>query len=235
MRVHLWAGPVAEMAAAALAMGLDWLSPGEKARAAAMLAPRRRAQFLAGHWLARQMLAAVHGGDAQSDWALSAERDGPPEVTCRNERATSASRARVALTHSAGWLACAVSDGPVGLDLEVPQRRRDWAALAEVACTPRERRRLSALPPELQSAHFYAIWTLKEAWFKQRCKGIEINRLRWLETDDLPGPRCEARVWQASGFALALVASHETRVDTLKGTAWLPEPQPWTVGPRLRA
>jgi len=141
-------------------MDMDWLGEEERARLSAMTAPRRRAQFIAGRWLARQCLAARAGGNWR-DYALSAPDDGAPQVLA----APVPDHGFFSLSHSGDWLACAVSPLPVGVDVECSDRTRDFQALNEWMHEPAD---LQAAPgnPSEQQAWFYAQWTLKEAWLK---------------------------------------------------------------------
>ncbi len=199
--VSLWLGGVTPMAARAAALGLDWLSDTERARLATLSAPGRRAQFLAGRLGARQLLAASHGGDALVDWCLDATHDAPPRL----QRGPCA--LHVAISHSGDRVACAVAAEPVGLDLEVPRRQRDIAALCAGVCTTAEQARLLALPMARRAGHFYRIWTLKEAWLKRRGEGASPARLAALHTQaQAPHEAAEGRVWQQGGLTLALLA-----------------------------
>lgn len=142
-------------------LGMDWLSQEEQSRLSAMTASRRRTQFIAGRWLARQCLAAQVGGNWR-DYALSAPDDGAPQVRA----APVPDHGFFSLSHSGDWLACAVSPLPVGVDVECSDRTRDFQALNEWMHEPAD---LQAAPsdPSAQQAWFYAQWTLKEAWLKQ--------------------------------------------------------------------
>jgi 4'-phosphopantetheinyl transferase len=200
MSVVLWLGTVAHAQASANAAGHEWLSGTERARLAAFTAPRRRAQFLAGRWAVRQLLASAHGGDALADWSLDAAPQAPPRLV-RGLRAL-----HVAISHSGNHVACAASAEPVGLDIEAPWRQRDITALAEGVCTATERARLLLLPAAERAGHFYRVWTLKEAWLKRRGEGVSPARLVSLQATMAPGPEAaEGRVWQQDGLTLALL------------------------------
>ncbi len=199
-RVSLWLDGVEIAAAAAAAAGPGWLTDSEHARLAGLSAPRRRAQFLAGRWVARLLLAAVHGGDPARDWPLSAEADQPPRVL----RPGRYGALFMSISHSGGLVACTVALEPVGIDLEFASRERDIAGLAQEVCTPRERARLETLAAGAQQRHFLAIWTLKEAWFKRRHEGITPIRLAGLDTCPAQRP-ANAFVWQHGDATLALV------------------------------
>ena len=51
--------PVAATAAVAIGAGEGWLTDDERGRLQAMGSAQRRAQFLAGHWLARSFAGRV--------------------------------------------------------------------------------------------------------------------------------------------------------------------------------
>lgn len=193
--VHLACGPLA-------APGTDWLSPGEARRLDGLHSESRRAQFLAARWQARWLLAQVHGG-APRDWQLEAPVDAPPGVIGRPDLFLS-------LSHSGSHTACALAASPVGLDLEQPVRPRDIAGLVALCCTPREQA-LFATP---DAALFHELWTVKEAWLKQRGEGIAPRRLAQVEA--LPQPDGDVRTWRGAGWHLAVTA---TAVRW-----WTPEP-----------
>lgn len=224
--VSLWLGRVTAMAAQAAALGQDWLSETERARLATLSAPGRRAQFLAGRLGARQLLAASHGGDALADWCLDAAPDAPPRL----QRGLCA--LHVAISHSGDGVACAVSAEPLGLDLEVPRRQRDIAALCAGVCTTAEQARLQALPVARRTGHFYRVWTLKEAWLKRRGEGVSPARLAALHTQaQAPHEAAEGRVWQQGGMTLALLAPASLPLEWHRTTGTVNEdrPEPWRV------
>lgn len=224
MPVALWLGRVAPTAAQAAAAGRDWLSDTERTRLDTISAPQRRAQFLAGRWGARQLMAAAHGGDALADWCLSASHDAPPRLE-RGRQALC-----VAITHSGDHVACAASPEPVGLDLEVPRRNRNIATLSTGVCTAEEQLRLRALPVPERAGHFYRAWTLKEAWLKCRGEGISLTRLAALHTRALPTrDGAEGRLWQQGDVTLALIAPASLQVQWHGVTEAMDEAEYWRV------
>lgn len=204
--VHLSLGCVSEWVQESQQQGLAWLSPGEQARLARISASSRRNEFIAGRWLARRVLAAAHGGEATA-WVITAPHSGPPTVS-------GPARAPVylSISHSGDKVACAVGGCPIGVDLEVPRRTRDFLALAEGVCSPEERQRLRAAEPASRSALFHECWTLKEAWLKSRGEDMSPGRLAQIHT--APALRAaQARVWHGDGLTLALVAQPELEVE----------------------
>lgn len=202
MTVHLACGAVQALLADA---PQGWLSASEEARLAAFTSKKRRDQFLAARWQARWLLAQVLGSDPAS-WLLDAPSDAPPRVAGRPELFLS-------ISHSGDWTACALANAPIGLDLEAPQGKRDIAGLIELCCTAKERALLAADPQAL----FYELWTVKEAWLKQRGEWIAPKRLQ--ELDAMPDRNGDVRTWTGEAWRLALSAN----ADSVRW--WSAEPQ----------
>lgn len=184
-----------------------------------MLAPVRRNQFVAGHWLLRQLVQAFTQGGAV--WHGDANPAGAPVLP-------SCPGLHLSMTHSADWVACAVSNAPVGVDLEAPVRARDVHGLAALAFSALEIQAAACLGPADAIAHFYRTWTLKEAWLKSRGEMLDIARLASIHTQAVAPGQANARVWQSPGLTLALVAA--AGADAV--CTGLPEGAPtcWQVG-----
>ena len=71
------------------------------------------------------------------------------------------------LSHSSGAIAVAVSDSPVGIDIEV-QRDRTSGRLAERIMTGDELLKYDSLPEGERISYLTGAWTKKEAVFKSR-------------------------------------------------------------------
>jgi 4'-phosphopantetheinyl transferase len=223
--VSLRLARVAGAAALAQAAGRQWLSDAERARLDAITAPGRRAQFLAGRWTLRQLLAGEMGGDAQRDWPLSAGTDGPPRL-----QANAPPDAHLAISHSGDWLACAVATVPIGLDVETPKPRRHLDGLVAAVFTASEQATIAAAEPSRRTALFYAIWTLKEAWLKRRAEGVSPGRLAQVQAQPAAPAEANARVWSAGELTLALVAPVDAELKwSGEAPNWAP-PQGWQVG-----
>lgn len=219
--IHLRIAPVAQLAQEAQADGRAWLSPSEVSRLARISAPGRRAEFIAGRWLARELLALAGGGPALQ-WKLSAPESGPPLAQGPGGSAP----LYVGISHSGGRVACAVASALLGLDIEVPRPGRDVRALAEVICSPDEQSRLAAEPGRVEWL-FYQCWTLKEAWLKSSGEDLSPGRLAQLHTEPALGRSGNARVWQANGCTLALVAAPDAVVQWIgEGLGW---PTAWAI------
>lgn len=118
-------------------------------------------------WLARALLKrmlAAYTGVPAGDWSIVSDPDGRPWAKAPKLELQPA----VSLSHSRGWIACAVGPGPdLGIDIEMPRIGRDLDGIAEAAFGPRERDRAAGNP-----AAFYRIWTLREAMAKATGQGM---------------------------------------------------------------
>ncbi len=177
----------------------DWLSPCEQARAAAMRAPARHAQYLAGHWLLRTLLAQAHGGDPR-DYPLQ-ERDNQPPAVAGAALCTS-------LSHGGDWIAAAISPAPIGIDLEPRTPRPALRRLQHLLLNPEE-------PPDsLDDDALLQRWVIKEALIKrdhgsalpETLAAIRVHPTRAFVDADV-------RVWTTAGFHLAVAPAGVAEVD----------------------
>ena len=202
---------MADLLRDAAAGGARWLSSAEAQRLAGITAELRRAQFLAGRWLARQALAARWGG-APRDWALSAPAEAAPQVTSGPVAGPGA----IGLSHSGDTVACVLADVAVGIDVERHDRRvHDVAPLADATLGDAEHRRWLELPDESRRVGFLSWWTLKEAWIKAQGGSLNPASLQAIEALPASADDANARVWREADFTLALVglgADAELRV-----------------------
>lgn len=119
----------------------------------------------------------------------------------------------VSFSHSRGWVAAALAEnGRVGIDLEIPHRQRNYAAMAEAYFSPEE---IQAVAKDGEEA-FLAFWTLREAVAKLGDDGLAAALA--LEGGLILGGRnglCGNGVW---------VASHRKLGDAHLALAWAPTP-----------
>jgi 4'-phosphopantetheinyl transferase len=126
--------------------------------------PGSRRRSRVARALLRRML--VHAtGIPSEEWTFDAEPSGRPIARNIGYRHIPS----VSLSHSGGWVACAISFATaVGIDIEVYNSRRDFTRIAAATFGPEEQMVVAA---EGESA-FYRIWTLKEAMAKASGAGI---------------------------------------------------------------
>ena len=161
-----------------LPAGEDWLSEAERARWLGITRPARRAQFLAGHGCARQLLASVDGS-AFADWSLSHNEYGAPLATRHGTHAG----LHVSISHSGAHVACVVAPVPVGVDIELAERPRDVLRLAKSLYPPAFLQALAADDVASRKQRFYRRWALDEARAKAKGRGLlpsTLARQQWL-------------------------------------------------------
>lgn len=138
------------------------LSPDCMARLVGITHPRRRAQFILGRVLLRHALLSGFGASADA-WRLDA--------SCGKPRMVGVGAPEISLSHARHLVVCATAPFQIGLDVEAC-RTRDFAALAEQICTPRELAHFLSLPIDERCVAFYRMWTLKEAVYKLHGGGV---------------------------------------------------------------
>jgi len=80
--------------------------------------------------------------------------------------------ADISLSHGGGALAVALSDSPVGIDIEPLSGEGDGRRLADRFFSDGERERYLAAPENERREAFLRIWTAKEAVFKSRRESV---------------------------------------------------------------
>lgn len=100
------------------------------------------------------------------------------------------------LSHSGPWVAVAVGDAPLGVDVECLREGRDTEAIARRWFTPREQAYVGQDPER-----FARIWTAKESRLKRAGTGLRkaLNSFCVLEDS-------ECKTWLLPGAALTLCA-----------------------------
>lgn len=78
----------------------------------------------------------------------------------------------VSISHSGGFVACAVAPAPVGIDVQVADRAS--AALVRRFFAPEEARYVLEGAAEDQALRFCRIWTMKESYIKRDGRGLRI-------------------------------------------------------------
>jgi 4'-phosphopantetheinyl transferase len=189
------------------AVAAEWMTPQERRRADAMRAPLRRRQFLAGHWLARR-LAAAQSDSTPLEWRWN-ESDGARRLSSPNSAPL-----HVSIAHCAEWIACAIHSAPLGIDLELPRRPRDYLALAREIGSSQELLALEAAPTTERESRFFLLWSLKEARGKHEGAGLRPERAREATALACDATPCEAISWQVEGGGS--LAVHTGRADAIE-------------------
>lgn len=170
------------------------LSAEEAIRAAAIARPLRRRQFVAGRMLLRTMLAQVLGGRPE-DWAVDAEAGAPP-------RLPSHPHLHLSVSHSGEWVAAAIADRPVGIDLEGLGARRDPERFARWVCSPDELAAWRGLAGTDADDALIAHWTRKEAWLKRDGGEVLLTRMHRLHAESREAPAADVATWRVGEVAM---------------------------------
>ena len=155
---------VADFSEAELAAVYDTLSPSRKAHIDQFRHAGARRQSLAAEALLRRLLGQL-GIDATIDRLPS----GQPVLAD--------SSVFISIAHCEDFVACAVSEKPVGIDIEKIKPVKQ--GMAEKVCTPEEQQFVQG-----DDARFFEVWTAKEAYFKML--GTGITNLQAVSTLTLP-------------------------------------------------
>jgi phosphopantetheinyl transferase len=185
-----------------------FVTAADRERCAALMHPRRRAEFLAGRALLRHALEQFTGRKAHSH-ELRVTPEGKPECVAGPA---------ISLSHSGDIVVCAVASGSaIGVDVETRKPRPPAVTtLAAQYFSPFEAAWIEADPDR----RFQMLWVLKEAYLKALGVGLA-GGLSSLECRIEP-PSLVARV--AAGAAAPNLALYSGRACYL-GVAWLGEPR----------
>jgi 4'-phosphopantetheinyl transferase len=141
------------------------LDAEEHAQAARLRFAEDRRDHLAAHALLRRTLSALAPCDPAT-WVFAHGPGGKPHLATGGPLVFN-------LSHTRGWVACAVArGGAVGVDVERVRDAPDLAALALAYFSPLECDALQACAPADRAAHFAGLWTLKESCAKGLGTGI---------------------------------------------------------------
>jgi 4'-phosphopantetheinyl transferase len=121
-----------------------------------------RDTFTAAHALARAMLSDATGLPTTT-WRYVKGEFGKPALAVDCERGG----LRFNISHTRGFVACAIARDEVGVDVEASDRPTDFD-IADRFFAPRE----AQTPPEGRACVFFRFWTLKEAFIKATGEGL---------------------------------------------------------------
>lgn len=198
-----------------------WLGGAERDRLAAIASGPRRAQFLAGHVLARQLAVEFAGGEPP-DWHFHVDAAQRRELVGPGGR-----RLCLSLSHSHDQVAAAVAERPIGLDLELSPEPRDWAELARRLFSPGTAAWVLGEGEPGRGRRFREAWALLESQAKRSGEGVQRATFRRLDLLPCAAGDAEALAWAVGEGSLALSGWRGMRVEgaTLPGAG----PRGWQV------
>jgi 4'-phosphopantetheinyl transferase len=125
-----------------------------------------RDSFTAAHALARAMLSDATGLPTTTLRYVKGEFGKPAlAVDCEG------GRLRFNISHTRGFVACAIARDEVGVDVEASDRPTDFD-VADRFFAPEEAQIVRSAPPEGRACVFFRFWTLKEAFIKATGEGL---------------------------------------------------------------
>lgn len=144
---------------------LPWLEPEQQHRIRQYVRVENAHLSLWGQLTVRSMLGARLGVPPQS---LRIERTpyGKPYLAGRDDL-------HFSISHSGSWVACAVDNQPIGVDIEV-HAPIDYSMITSRFFTRVEKEHLERLPMEERLEGFYDLWTLKESYVKAVGQGLSL-------------------------------------------------------------
>ena len=190
---------------------LDWLSDSELARYQAITSSPRKSQFLAGHYLVRKMASRVFNNSLHH-WTYYQDAGGLRRLKCNED---SLPELYVSISHSGDWIAAAISNVPIGIDIETFSKQRDFIAIASHVFSAAEISYLKSCNAQELKQNFYLYWTLKESAAKQYGLGLkfEVSRLQSpVLVSDIE--RAHMQTWQCQDYVIALASEVSTPVET---------------------
>lgn len=154
---------------AVLSEAKDWrslLSEQEQVKAAEIANPAARARFEIGRWLRRKMLSEATGLPAIGLTFVESDEGKP--------RALNTAGWDFNVSHSGDYVAVAVGQGQVGVDLEQVRPVREMESIADRYFHPDEAAAWRSLAPGLREEAFFVLWSAREASIK--CVGLGLAR-----------------------------------------------------------
>ena len=207
---HIEIARIADVLADSPADRRDWLADSEQARLATIHNLARQAQYLAGHWLTRVLLARAFGG-SPAQWRLLERKSQAPTVQDH------ADSLKISISHSGDWVAAAVATVAIGIDLE--QRPRTLDAAIEPLL-----RNADEVPGNLSPDQLLQRWVAKEAWLKRKGESALPERLRHLQLRASRGADAQVRVESHDAFHFGLAVAGDCTVNQHTAMTLVPGP-----------
>ena len=134
------------------------LSDTEIKRLSSTQSHNKRREFLLSRALMRHALSE-HFLCPIDEWSFTERVNLPPKII------NLPSNVYVSLSHSKGLICFAISNSPVGIDIEYAETNRDFLALAKIFMNDEELTYLKH-NMEMKTDIFYRTWCAKEAYYK---------------------------------------------------------------------
>lgn len=181
----------------------SWLSASEQARFSRLKVPSRMQAYVSGHWLTRQILSAQFGG-APQHWRLEERMNLPPAVIAAPVEMVPI---ELSISHSGDWIACAISDAAIGIDIEQRQDRAGLLRFQELLLAVGE------APDTVNLDELLLRWVAKEAWIKRHHGSALPEQLKALELHPANANTANVQIISTACFHLAMSAIRPVPID----------------------
>jgi phosphopantetheine--protein transferase-like protein len=145
------------------------------------------------------------------DWTYYQDAENRRRLKCA---ADSPQELFVSISHSGDWIAAAISDAPIGIDIETFSKQRDFIAIATHVFSAAEICFLKSCDAEELKQNFYLHWTLKESVAKQDGAGLKFEMSR-IQSPVLvsEGEQASIQSWQCPDYVVALASEVPVKVE----------------------
>lgn len=133
------------------------------------------------------------------------------------------------ISHSANQVVCALSDQPVGVDIEAIRPGRNVQAMAQLVFHPRELAHMENLAVAKLERYFIQMWSIKEAWVKRAGTGLDLESMRSLFAKHCDEKAEAATLMCMDGTLQQVVAVVSGQAQTLRMTDGWGTPAMWHV------
>jgi len=157
---QIWSADTRQMHVTAEAQLIRMLSESESAKLVRRHQGDRRQEFILSRILMRMALSR-HYDRPLEHWCFSESDHAAP--TLLNPTGP---LLNICLSHSNGRILVALSDQPVGVDIEYIDARRPIPDIARRVFTPKQQAQLQQLEAKAAQRIFFELWTRKEALVK---------------------------------------------------------------------
>ncbi len=185
------------------------LSAEEHVRGARFRHSGARDEFVFRRIMLRELAGSILGVPSQR-LQFSEGAFGKPYVSVPSN-----SELQFNISHAGGWVVVAVSRlNPVGVDIELPVSDLPIEFLTKQVCSVGEAAMLAGFPPDLRTAEFLRIWTVKEAYLKATGEGLT-ERMTSVDAFALPEPWSCAELELPEGVIGAVVWKGDLPVGSI--------------------
>lgn len=178
--VHIWYQDTASLDDESIGRTNQLLCEEERERRDRFHFHKDRRDFAAAHGLLREALSKYSADRHPADWRFRKDAFGKPHLAGDNLPAP----LEFNLSHTTGFVACAISSKRVGIDVERVRQNMDYEALVQSQFSREEFKMVNELSMDARVDRVIELWTLKEAFLKAVGQGLSgaLDSI-WFELD----------------------------------------------------